>query len=131
MNGGAEPKVGSATSEPRCRTVTLSHDGVFSAPAWPRASPHVFCVADRVSPRLWRRPHSQGLRQALLPQLLRGSRRGTSASFEVCCDLLPCILSSMGSRRELQIAAARILVSSRVYPETPSRRRHPDDGAAS
>jgi hypothetical protein len=83
----------------RCSAVTSSRDGVFSAPV----SPRVFCAAALVSPRLLPRPRSQALRRALLPQLLRGSRRGTSASFEACCQLLPCILSSMGSRRDLKV----------------------------
>jgi len=77
----------------RCSTVTSSRDGVFSAPASAPASPRVFCAVALVSPRLLPRPRSQALRRALLPQLLRGSRRGTSASFEACCHLLPCILS--------------------------------------
>jgi hypothetical protein len=83
----------------RCSAVTSSRDGVFSAPA----SPRVFCAAALLSPRLLPRPRSQALRRALLPQLLLGSRRGTSASFEACCQLLPCILSSMGSRRDLKV----------------------------
>ena len=87
----------------RCNALTSSRDGVFSAPASPRASPRVFCVAALVSPRLSPRPRSQAIRRALLPQLLPRSRRGTSASFEACCHPLPCILSSMGSRRKLKV----------------------------
>ena len=87
----------------RCNALTSSRDGVFSAPAAPRASPRVFCVAALVSPRLSPRPRSQALRRALLPQLLPRSRRGTSASFEACCHPFPCILSSMGSWRELKV----------------------------
>jgi hypothetical protein len=97
------PKMTAPPRRRRCNTLTSSRDGVFSAPASQRASPRVFCVAALVSPRLSPRPRSQALRRALMPQLLPRSRRGTSASFEACCHLLPCILSSMGSRRELKV----------------------------
>ena len=75
----------------RCNSVTSSRDGVFSAPFSPRADPRVFCAAALVAPRLLPRLRFQVRRRALLPQLLRGSRRGTSASFEARCHLLPCI----------------------------------------
>ena len=80
----------------RCSIVTFSRDGVFSSLACWRACPRVFCVAALVFPQLLPHPRSQALRRAVPPQLLRGSRRGTSASFAACCYLLPCILSSMG-----------------------------------
>jgi hypothetical protein len=83
----------------RCSTFTSSRDDVFSAPASPRACPRVFCAVALVSPLLLPRPRSQALRRTILPQLLRGLRRGTSASFGSCRHLLPCIFSSMGSRR--------------------------------
>ena len=89
-------RAGKMTAPPRrrrCNTITSSSDAAFAAPASPRAYPRVFYAAALVSPRLLPRPRSQELRRALLPRLLRGSRRGTSASFEACCHLLPCILS--------------------------------------
>jgi hypothetical protein len=75
----------------RCNSAISSRDGVFSAPASPRADPRVFCAAALVAPRLLPRLRFQVLRRALLPQLLRRSRRGTSASFEARCHPLPCI----------------------------------------
>jgi hypothetical protein len=73
----------------RCSAVTSSRDGVFSAPAVPRASPRVFCAAALVSPRLLRRPRSQALRQALLPQSRRHEAAQGSAdggrSFGTSC----------------------------------------------
>ena len=75
----------------RCNSVISSRDGVFSAPFSPRVDPRVFCAAALVAPRLLPRLRFQVRRRALLPQLLRGSRRGTSASFEARCHLLPYI----------------------------------------